>query len=237
MKILIAEDDMTSRNILTAMSQKWGYDPVAVEDGMAAWQVMQNDGAPSLAVLDWEMPGLDGLEVCRKIRSIMTSSPPYLIILRAKGKTEDIVKGLDAGANDYISKPYNNDELQARLRVGQRMLELQNELLATKDALAHEAMYDALTGALNRRAILSGLEKEIKRAHRRNSLLSIGLCDIDHFKQVNDTFGHQTGDDVLQGLVETMQRNLREYDFLGRYGGEEFLFVAPDSGMAVFTPL
>lgn len=119
------------------------------------------------------------------------------------------------------------------MRVGQRMMELQNELLATKDALAHEAMYDALTGALNRRAILSGLEKEIKRTRRRHTVLTIGLCDIDHFKQVNDTFGHQTGDDVLQGLVEKMQHNLREYDLVGRYGGEEFLVVAPDSGWSM----
>ncbi len=233
MRILIAEDDRTSRDILTAVLRKWGHAPVAVDNGNEAWQVMQDKDAPELAILDWEMPGMDGLEVCRKIRSKMTSNPPYLIILTARGDTGDIVKGLDAGANDYISKPYKNDELQARLRVGQRMMELQNELLATKDALAHEAMYDALTGALNRRAILSGLEKEIKRAGRRNTTLTIGLSDIDHFKQVNDTFGHQTGDDVLQGLVEKMQYNLREYDLVGRYGGEEFLIVAPDSGWSM----
>jgi two-component system, cell cycle response regulator len=233
MRILVAEDDRTSRDILTAVLHKWGHEPVAVDNGKDAWHIMKHKDAPELAVLDWEMPGLDGLEVCRKIRSKMTANPPYLIILTARGETGDIVKGLDAGANDYISKPYHNDELQARLRVGQRMMELQSELLAAKDALAHEAMYDALTGALNRRAILSGLEKEIKRAGRRNTTLSIGLCDIDHFKQVNDTFGHQTGDDVLQGLVATLQRNLREYDFVGRYGGEEFLVVAPDSGRSM----
>lgn len=233
MRILVAEDDRTSRDILTAVLRKWGHDPVAVDNGMDAWLIMQHKDAPELAVLDWEMPGLDGLEVCRKIRSEMTSSPPYLIVLTARGETGDIVKGLDAGANDYISKPYHNDELQARLRVGQRMMELQSELLAAKDALTHEAMYDALTGALNRRAVLSGLEKEIKRAGRRNTTLSIGLCDIDHFKQVNDTFGHQTGDDVLQELVGNILRNLREYDLVGRYGGEEFLVIAPDSGKSM----
>ncbi|HKL01440.1 MAG TPA: diguanylate cyclase [Desulfotignum sp.] len=233
MRVLVAEDDRTSRDILTAVLRKWGHDPVAVDNGNDAWDIMQHKDAPELALLDWEMPGLDGLEVCRKIRSKMTSSPPYLIILTARGETGDIVQGLDAGANDYISKPYNNDELQARLRVGERMMELQSELLATKDALAREAMYDALTGALNRRAVLSGLEKEIKRAERRNSTLTIGLCDIDHFKQVNDTFGHQTGDDVLQGLVETIQHNLREFDLMGRYGGEEFLVVVPDSGRSM----
>ncbi|MCF8107684.1 MAG: diguanylate cyclase [Desulfohalobiaceae bacterium] len=229
MKILIAEDDVTSRTILTAIVKKWGYEPVAVEDGSRAWQVMQDADAPDLAILDWVMPGMDGLQVCRLIRENLTFNPPYLILLTAKGEKSDIVTGLDAGASDYISKPYDNDELLARIRVGQRMVELQTELLETREALAHKATYDSLTGALNRGAILDGLRKALKRAERRNSNLSIGLCDIDHFKDINDTYGHQVGDDVLRGLVHTIHNNLRDHDLLGRYGGEEFLVVAPHS--------
>jgi len=229
MRLLIAEDDMTSRAVLTAIVKNWGYDPVAVEDGSSAWDIMQKPDAPPLALLDWEMPGMNGLEVCRTIRDKNSSSPPYLIILTSRGEKADIVEGLDAGANDYISKPYDNSELQARINVGRRMVELQTELLDARDALAHEATHDPLTGALNRRAILESLSKELKRAARKQSALSIGLCDIDHFKQVNDTYGHQAGDVVLCGVVEAIQKRLRGYDLVGRYGGEEFLVVAPDS--------
>jgi two-component system, cell cycle response regulator len=228
MRLLIAEDDMTSRAVLTAIVKKWGYDPIAVEDGSSAWDIMQKPDAPPLALLDWEMPGMNGLEVCRNIRNSNPPSPPY-IILTSRGGKADIVAGLDAGANDYISKPYDNSELQARINVGRRMVDLQTELLDAKNALAHEAMHDPLTGALNRRAILEILSKELKRAARRQSALSIGLCDIDNFKQVNDTYGHQAGDVVLCGVVEAIQKRLRGDDLVGRYGGEEFLVVAPDS--------
>lgn len=229
MKILIAEDDLTSRSILVALLSRWGYQPVAVDNGDHAWELMQQPQAPMLALLDWEMPGLQGIEVCQRIRSCEHENPPYLIILTARGETSSIVKGLDAGANDYMTKPYNHEELLARLRTGQRMIKLQTELVAAKQALAYEATHDALTGALNRRGILPRLEAEIVRARRHQSTLSIGLCDIDHFKQINDRYGHQTGDSVLQAVVTTIKKELREYDLLGRLGGEEFLIVAPDS--------
>ncbi len=229
MRILIAEDDLTSRAMLEFILSKWGHQPLAVEDGCEAWQAMQQADAPLLAILDWEMPGMDGLQVCRKIREANLPNPPYLIILTARDKKTDIVKGLDAGANDYISKPYNNNELRARISVGNRMLELQAKLIEARDALAHEAMHDPLTGALNRRAILAGLDKELKRSQRKASRLTIGLCDIDHFKRVNDTHGHLIGDEVLRRFTRAIQRNLRAYDLLGRYGGEEFLVIAPDS--------
>lgn len=230
MKILVAEDDLTSRTILTALLRKWGYEPVAVGDGGSAWQIMQQQDAPNLAILDWEMPGMDGLEVCRRIKAQPTAVPPHLIILTAKDEKADIVRGLEAGANDYVSKPYDNDELQARIRVGRRMVELQLELMEARNALAHEAMHDPLTGAPNRRAILETLQKELLRAGRGNSRLSIGLCDIDHFKQVNDRYGHQAGDEVLCAFVKAAQHCIRGYDILGRYGGEEFLVIAPDAG-------
>jgi len=162
--MLIAEDDFTSRMILEKILTKWGYHVVVTSDGSAAWEVMQGPDAPDLVVLDWHMPGMTGLEVCRRIRKMDSPIKPYIIILTAKEEKTDIVTGLEAGANDYISKPYNNEELKARIRVGQKMVELQSGLKAAHDALAHEAMHDPLTGIFNHRAILDTLKKELARA-------------------------------------------------------------------------
>ena len=228
MTILMAEDDLISRRILEAVLSKCGYDPVVAVDGDEAWSIMQKADSPAIAVLDWEMPGKSGLDVCRLIREKDVSNPPYLIILTAKNAKSDIVRGLEAGANDFVTKPYDKDELQARIRVGMRMIELQSALVKAKDDLAYEASHDPLTGILNRRAILDTLNKELIRAGRSNSQLSIGLCDIDFFKQVNDSHGHQVGDDVLCSFVKAIRDILRPYDFIGRYGGEEFLLVVPE---------
>ena len=230
MRILIAEDDFTSRNILTAILKKWCYDPLTTEDGNAAWEALQQPDAPKLVLLDWNMPGLEGLEVCRRLREADSPNPPYVILLTGRGEKGDIVQGLDAGANDYIAKPYDKEELQARLRVGKRMLELQCSLLEARDALAHQATHDPLTGILNRRAILDRLTKELLRASREDGRLSVGMCDIDHFKKINDTYGHQTGDEVLVAFTRCIQAQLREYDCVGRYGGEEFLVIVAGSG-------
>ena len=227
MKILLAEDDATSRRMLSAVLGKWGYEVTTTADGAEAWDVLQRPDAPRLAILDWMMPGMDGIDVCRKVRAIPTQNPPYIIMLTSLGAHEDIARGLDAGANDYVAKPHNNAELRARLGVGQRMLELQSEANAARQALAHEAMHDPLTGIFNRRAIMDLLRKELARAAREDQALSVGLCDIDHFKQVNDTHGHQSGDDVLCSFVQCIQSGLRSYDHVGRYGGEEFLVLAP----------
>ncbi len=229
MRILIAEDDFTSRNILTAILKKWGYDPLTTVDGNAAWDALQQPDAPKLVLLDWNMPGMEGLEVCRRLREIDSPSPSYVILLTGRGEKGDIVQGLEAGANDYISKPYDKEELQARIGVGKRMLELQCSLLEARDALAHQATHDPLTGILNRRAILDRLNKELLRVSREDGRLSVGICDLDHFKKVNDTYGHQVGDEVLVAFTQCIQAHLREYDSVGRYGGEEFLIIVAGS--------
>jgi len=189
--------------------------------------VLRKPNAPKLAILDWVMPGMDGIELCRRLRGLKTSDPVYIILLTSRSDKQDIVLGLEAGANDYISKPYDNEELRARAGVGRRMVELQRQLISAKKELKHMATHDFLTGAPNRRAILGSLEKEIMRADRENATLSIGLCDVDHFKEINDTWGHQVGDEVLQEIVRRIQAMLRCYDHVGRYGGEEFLTAVP----------
>jgi diguanylate cyclase (GGDEF)-like protein len=229
MKVLIAEDDMISRMILESVLKRWGFTPVMACDGKEAWDVMQSEDTPRLAILDWQMPEMDGIEVCQRIREIDTSDPPYLIVLTSKDEKKDIVKALEAGANDFISKPYDNEELRARINVGKRMVQLQSELGNAYKALKHEAMHDPLTDIFNRRAIIKLLEKEIARAKREKSNLCIGLCDLDYFKRVNDTYGHQTGDEVLIAFTRLVMDKLRINDHVGRYGGEEFLIVAPGS--------
>jgi two-component system, cell cycle response regulator len=226
MRILIAEDDVTSRNILNAILTKWGFDPVVTEDGIAAWAALQRPDAPKLVLLDRNMPGLEGSEVCRRLREVESSDPSYVILLTDRGEKGDIVQGLEAGANDYVTKPYDHEELQARIRVGQRMLELQARLLEARDALAHQAAHDSLTDVLNRRAILDTLARAISRARREDGRLTVGMLDIDHFKDVNDTYGHQVGDEVLVSFTKRIQAELRDYDCVGRYGGEEFLVIA-----------
>ena len=239
MRILIADDDFTSRAVLEGVLRKSGYAVVVTVNGAEAWQVLQQADAPQLVILDWIMPEMDGLEVIRLARDQQTERPPYIILLTTRGEKSDIIMGLDAGANDYLAKPFESGELRARIEVGMRMVELQNALVESKEILAHQASHDLLTGLLNRRAIFDRLSQELVRAGRSGDTLAIGMIDIDHFKQVNDKYGHQTGDDVLCGFVRLLKESFRSCDALGRIGGEEFLVIAPMSqendGLAVFT--
>lgn len=230
MRILIADDDVTSRTMLTGLMKRWGYDVVEAIDGAQAWEELQRSDAPRLAVLDWVMPVMDGVEVIRLVRARSAEHLPYILLLTAKNGTDDIIRGLDAGADDYVGKPFSLGELRARIQVGRRTVELHSILLETQSALNHQATHDPLTGVLNRRAILGHLEKELSRIRRDGGSLSIGILDIDHFKRVNDRYGHQAGDEVLCGCVEVLGGLLRDYDLLGRLGGEEFLVVAPGTG-------
>lgn len=232
MKILIADDDPTARQMLGAVSRRWGYEPCVVRDGDEAWAALQEPDAPRLILLDWMMPGMNGPTLCARLRETETLDPPYIIMLTARDATDDLVCGLDAGANDYIAKPYETDELQSRLKVGKRMLGLQEELNEAREALAYQASHDPLTGVFNRRAVLEALSAELCRAARQGSSVAVGLCDLDHFKRVNDTYGHAVGDDVLNAFARIVQSNLRPYDVIGRYGGEEFLLLATEESGA-----
>ena len=229
MKTLVADDDLTSRRTLEAVLRKWGYEVLSVRDGDEAWAALQAQDAPRLAILDWMMPGADGVEICRRLRAKQPTDEHYIyvILVTARSAKEEIVEGMESGADDYIVKPFDPQELRVRIRAGERIVRLQTELVAAKEALRIQATHDALTGILNRRAILERLEAELSRARRENRPLTVAMIDLDHFKQVNDTLGHEAGDVVLRESVRRIRSILREYDSVGRYGGEEFLVVLP----------
>jgi two-component system, cell cycle response regulator len=226
-RILIADDDDVSRRVLQATLVKWGYDVLIACNGIEAWQMLQETNAPKLAILDWMMPGMDGVEVCREIRKRDESPYVYILLLTARIRKRDIIAGLRAGADDYVTKPFDAQELKVRLRAGKRVLDLQAELVAARESLRHQATHDSLTGLLNRGAILDTLRNELDTANRRGIPISVVLADLDHFKQINDTYGHIIGDAVLHEAARRMKSSIRAYDSVGRYGGEEFLFILP----------
>lgn len=227
MKVLIAEDDAVSRRLLEATLMRWGYEVIVTRDGNEAWQVLQQIDAPPLAILDWMMPGMDGVEICRMVRQHGDEPYIYLILLTTKSLKEDIIEGLDAGADDYLTKPFNPSELQVRLRAGTRIISLQADLIKAREALRIQATHDPLTGLWNRRAILDILGNELVRAQRELTVVAMAIADLDHFKRINDAYGHVTGDVALCEAASRMRASLRPYDAIGRYGGEEFLIVLP----------
>lgn len=225
MKILIADDEVLSRRLLEKTLERAGYEVVSAENGKQALEALSRPDAPRLALLDWIMPELDGLAVCRAVRRRTDQAYAYLVLLTSKGSKEDTVLGLEAGADDYLIKPFNTEELRARLRVGERILLLEDRLVEARENMRFRATHDPLTSLLNRGAVLDLLARELHRSHRENKSTAILLGDVDHFKDVNDTYGHGIGDQVLIEIATRLVACVRSYDFVGRYGGEEFLVV------------
>lgn len=226
MRVLLAEDELVSSRKLSSMVKAWGYEATLVRDGSAAWDVLSAVDAPRLAVLDWMMPGLDGPEVCRLLRQ-RREPYVYVLLLTSRDGKEDVVVGLEAGADDYVTKPFSPLELRHRLNTGRRIIEQQIEIEAQRSEIQKLARQDALTGVLNRGAIFERYSAEIVRARREGTPLSVIMADVDHFKRVNDTRGHLTGDEVLREIARRLKHQIRVYDEIGRYGGEEFLVVLP----------
>jgi diguanylate cyclase (GGDEF)-like protein len=226
-RILIAEDDPVTRKLLEAQLAKWGHEVVACSDGVQAWQFLSAEDPPKLVVLDWMMPEMDGVTLCGEIRKLEKQPYIYVILLTSKSLKEDVVAGLEAGADDYIIKPFDVHELKVRIRAGTRIVRLQEDLISALRASEFQASHDALTGLWNRRAILEKIQQELDRSGRDGTNLGIAIADVDHFKLVNDNYGHLAGDAVLRELARRIDSSLRSYDSVGRYGGEEFIILIP----------
>jgi two-component system cell cycle response regulator len=225
MKILIADDDAMSLRLLERTLERAGYDVVPTADGnQASAQLCRPDG-PRIALLDWVMPGMDGLEVCRLVRRQRKEQYVHLVLLTSKHSKHDTVAGLEAGADDYLIKPFDPAELKARLRTGLRILELEEKLVEAREDMRFKATHDPLTSLFNRGTILELLASELRRTSRENGCTTVLLADVDHFKAVNDTYGHMVGDEALKEIARRLLRSCRSYDYVGRYGGEEFLIV------------
>jgi diguanylate cyclase (GGDEF)-like protein len=236
MKVLAAEDNPVFQSMLTNMITKWGYQPVIARDGNQAWEALQSPDGPQLAILDWMMPGMNGVDVCRAVRDAGREPYVYLLLLTARTDSQDLVEGMEAGADDYVTKPFQSHELRVRLRAGRRIVELQEQLLAAREALREQATHDGLTGLLNRNSILDVLHKELSRGSREGHPVSLLMVDLDRFKQINDSHGHASGDAVLRESAQRMKAAVRGYDSVGRYGGEEFVIVLPGcDGESAFT--
>ncbi len=233
MKILIADDDPLSRRLLEKTLERVGYEVISVPDGRQAVKSLSATDAPRLALLDWMMPELDGPDVCREIRKRRQQNYVYMILLTSRQSKEDTVVGLESGADDYLVKPFNADELKARLRTGERILHLEDRLVEAREDMRFKATHDHMTTLWNRGVIMDLLGRELTRSQRENGCTAVLLGDLDRFKSVNDTHGHLVGDQVLREVARRLLLSVRSYDFVGRYGGEEFLVVLnncrPDS--------
>jgi len=232
-RILLVEDSPVYQRLISGHLRRWGFDVIALTDGLEAWTVLQQPHSPKLALMDWVMPKMDGTEVCRRLRGQGASaSYVYTILLTAKDNREDLLRAMEAGADDYLVKPFDELELKAKLMVGKRILALQEELISAREAMRHSATHDSLTGLMNRKAVMDGLGKELARSKREGTSVAVALVDVDHFKVVNDELGHLFGDEALKQVAHRLRSGLRNYDSVGRYGGEEFLLVLPGCDLA-----
>ena len=226
-RVLVAEDDAMFRRILESWLTTWGYEVSMAEDGAEAWAILQQDVRPQVLILDWMMPAINGLELCSKVRERNQIPYQYILLATAKDAKQDMVRGLEAGADDYLTKPFDRSELKARLRACNRILTLQDDQIQAHEQLRFQATHDALTGLWNRGEILQMLRRELERSARSLTTTGILMLDIDHFKAINDTYGHLTGDAVLREVTQRISKAVRSYDSIGRYGGEEFVIVLP----------
>ena len=226
MKILLVEDSYFERRKVGDYLTEWGLDYVAVGSGTEAIKLLESPNPPEITLLDWVLPGMDGIDVLRRIRKLSHGNYVYTVMLTAKKQKQDRLKAMEAGADDYLSKPVDPSELRSRIMVGKRIVELQQ-------SLRFAATHDFLTNLMNRAEILATLEREFSRSGRDDKPTSLILADIDHFKRVNDTLGHAAGDEVLKEVAKRLKADLRPYDVVGRYGGEEFLLILPGCNLTI----
>ncbi len=245
MRILIAEDETVSRRILKMTLESWGHEVIEAKDGAVALQLLENDNPPKLAILDLAMPEMDGLSVCQRVRQNRSATPVYIILLTASTSKALIVKGLEAGADDYVTKPFDTDELHARVKVGMRIVELQlslaqrvAELEMAQDSLRNLSLTDDLTGLYNRRGFFTLAEQHLSSARRAKRQASLIYIDMDGLKNLNDTHGHEVGSMALREVAEILRETFRTSDLIARIGGDEFVIFetyigANDGGTGV----
>jgi len=229
MQVLIVDDSPVYRHLVTSHLQEWGFPFKIAKDGNEAWTLLQRPDSPKLVLLDWVLPDISGLELCRRIRtSASINSYSYIVLLTGKDSKKDLLAAMEAGADDYLVKPFDGAELKARLLVGKRIIGLHEELVSSRESMRYAATHDSLTGLLNRGETYDLLRRESERAKRSGKPLSVILADVDHFKDINDSLGHAFGDEALKQVAKRLRSKLRVYDGLGRYGGEEFLIILED---------
>jgi two-component system, cell cycle response regulator len=228
MQALVVDDSAVYRKLIGDHLRSWGFGVTLAKAGFEAWEILEQPDAPKLVLLDWVLPDLDGIELCQRIRQAGSCGRyVYIILLTSKEGRQNMLDAMQAGADDYLAKPFDELQLKARLMVGKRILDLQEELVSARESMRHAATHDSLTGLLNRGEILEMLQRELERARREKKPVGVILGDIDHFKTVNDTFGHLFGDEALREIGRRLKSQLRVYDGVGRYGGEEFLMILP----------
>lgn len=239
MKILIAEDETVSRRLLRTVLESWGHKVIETSDGIAAWEVLRQKEAVEMAVLDLTMPGIDGIEICRRVREDQDSTPIYIILLTAQSGKQSVIRGLEAGADDYITKPFDHDELRARVDSGSRIIGLQKsleqrvkelekalaELNMAQESLRNLSLTDELTGLYNRRGFFTLAEQHIKASLRSGNEISLIYSDMDGLKIINDTLGHETGSEAIKQTANILQQTFRASDIIARIGGDEFVIL------------
>jgi diguanylate cyclase (GGDEF)-like protein len=230
-RVLIVDDDLGSRLVAQATVEGLNHECVIGVDGDQGWQLF-TETEPDVVVTDRSMPGIDGLELCRRIRAAPTDRYTYIILVTSLSDPAEAIKGMHAGADDYVGKPLNPLDLEARLLGARRVTELHADLAAARQALSHQANTDALTGLPNRLALTQDLEQLDRISRRSGRGYCLAMCDVDFFKRYNDTYGHLAGDEALRRVAMTLQAGIRECDRVYRYGGEEFLIVFPEQTTA-----
>jgi two-component system cell cycle response regulator len=230
MRILIVDDDEEYLKLLRMILERQGHVVFEAANGLQAWNQLQSETIP-LVITDWMLPELDGVELTKRIRKANLPYYTYLILLTAKKTLNDIVDGLEAGADDYLTKPFDVSEFRARIGIGERILNLEARLRESLHQLASLASHDSLTGLLNRRALYEIIEKEQSRTLNAGISLSVVMIDLDHFKLINDQYGHLVGDEVLCQVAKIIMERKRSSDHAGRWGGEEFLLVLPGANV------